>query len=262
MGLFRALTIGAFILLVPLVLVTTNIRIAISEKAVYDYSVRHYGAERASGISEAELIFANGQINDYLVHGRSGALSITVIDQGGDAVPLFNIRETAHMADVRDLVQVLFGVQIVAVGALMGLAVMMLVLWPPRALAAAALYGSVLTAIILGLASMIAMSGFDAAWSQFHVIAFANDFWELDPDTDHLIQMFPEAFWFDVTMMIGVGTLFEAVLISGGSVAYLVLSRTKEEPKVIPEERPELPRPQLAAHPPRIAPPDPRHYLR
>ena len=262
MGLFRALTIGAFILLVPLALVTTNIRIAISEKAVYDYSVRHYGAERVSGISEAELIFANGQINDYLVHGRSGALSITVIDQADDAVPLFNIRETAHMADVRDLVQVLFGAQVVAVGALMGLAVMMLVLWPPRALAAAALYGSVLTAIVLGMASMIAMSGFDAAWSQFHVVAFANDFWELDPDTDHLIQMFPEAFWFDVTMMIGVGTLFEAVLISGASVGYLVLSRSREEPRELPEPRPSLPRPELAAHPPRIAPPDPRHYLR
>ena len=48
MGLFRALTIGAFILVVPLALITTNIRVAISEKPVYDYAVRHYGAQEAS----------------------------------------------------------------------------------------------------------------------------------------------------------------------------------------------------------------------
>ena len=262
MGLFRALTIGALILLVPLALITTSIRIAISEKPVYDYAVRHYGAEEASGIPETELIGANGQIHDYLVHGRSGALSITVLDQGGDAVPLFNIRETAHMADVRDLVQVLFGVQVIAIAALIALAVTMLVLFPPRALAAAALYGSVLTAGILGLTSLVALSGFDAAWSRFHVIAFANDFWELDPDTDHLIQMFPEAFWFDITMLIGAAVMLEAVLISAISTAYLVLSRPRERPRTVPEPRPGLPRPQLEGRPRPIAPPNPKHYLR
>jgi len=262
LGLFRALTIGALILVVPLALITTNIRIAISEKPVYDYSVRHYGAEEASGIPESELLSANGQIHDYLVQGRSGTLSITLVDQGGDVVPLFNIRETAHMADVRDLVQVLFGVQVVALGALIALAVTMLVLFPPRALAAAALYGSVLTAGILGLTSLIALSGFDSAWSQFHVIAFDNDFWELDPDTDHLIQMFPEAFWFDITMLIGAATMFEAVLISGASTAYLILSRPREGPRALPEPRPGLPRPQLEERPRTIAPPNPKHYLR
>jgi integral membrane protein (TIGR01906 family) len=185
-----------------------------------------------------------------------------VLDQGGEPVPLFNIRETAHMADVRDLVQVLFAVQALALGGLVALAVVMLVLWPPRALAAAALYGSVLTAGILALASLVSLSGFDAAWSQFHVIAFANDFWELDPDTDHLIQMFPEAFWFDITMLIGAVTMAEAVLISAASVGYLLISRPKEEPRVQHDPRPALPRPPLEERSRHIPPPNPKHYLR
>jgi hypothetical protein len=78
-GLFRVLTIGAFILAIPLALITTNIRVAISEKPVYDYAVRHDGAEEASGIPESELLRANGQIHDYLIHGGL-ALSITVLD--------------------------------------------------------------------------------------------------------------------------------------------------------------------------------------
>jgi integral membrane protein (TIGR01906 family) len=166
------------------------------------------------------------------------------------------------MADVRDLVSVLFAVQAVALGALLALAVAMLVMWPPRALAAAALYGSVLTAGVLALSSIVSISGFDAAWSQFHVIAFANDFWELDPDTDHLIQMFPEAFWFDITMLIGAATMAEAVLISAASAGYLVMSRPKEEPRVTHGPRPALPRPALEERPRPIAPPNPKHYLR
>lgn len=262
MGLFRALTIGAFILAVPLALLTTNIRVAISEKPVYDYSVRHYGAEEAAGIPESELLRANQQIHDYLLNDRPGALSITVVDKRGDAVSLFNVRETAHMADVRDLVSVLFLVQALAIGAVIALAVVMLALWPPRALAAAALSGSALTVAILALTSLISLSGFDAAWSQFHGIAFANDFWELDPDTDHLIQMFPESFWFDVTMLIGAATMLEALVISAVSLGYMMVSRPREDSSPKHEPRATRLRPPLRQRPRPIAPPDPRHYLR
>jgi len=262
LGLFRALTIGAFILAVPLALLTTNIRVAISERPVYDYSVRHHGAAEAAGIPESELLRANGQIHDYLINDRPGALSITVVDKGGEVVSLFNVRETAHMADVRDLVSVLFRVQALAIGVLIALAVVMLALWPPRALAAAALSGSALTIAILALASLISLSGFDAAWSEFHGIAFANDFWELDPDTDHLIQMYPESFWFDITMLIGAATLLEALVISALSLGYMVVSRPRDDSSPKHEHRPARLRHPLREHPRPIAPPDPRHYLR
>ncbi len=252
------MAVVAFILALPVALITTNIRISISEKGVYDYAVENYGAEQASGIPESELLRANGEIHDYLVNQRSGALSPTVTNNNGEAEALFNVRETAHMADVRDLVGALFQAQLLAVALTLALAVLILVLFPPRALAAAAFYGAVLTAAFLGVASLIALSGFDAAWSQFHGIAFTNDFWELDPDTDHLIQMYPESFWFEITMLIGIVTLLEAVIISGVSAIYLVLTRPPEEPKFLPEPRPDLPRPEhLRA---RIGTPDPRHY--
>jgi integral membrane protein (TIGR01906 family) len=259
LGLFRALVIGAFIVALPLALISTNVRVAISEKAVYDYSVRHYGAVEASGIAEQELIQANGEIHDYLTNQRDGPLAPVALNATGQPEALFSVRETAHMADVQALVAVLFTVQVLALGALVALAVVMLVLWPPRALAAAALYGSVLTACVLVLSSVVAMSGFDSAWSQFHVLAFANDFWELDPQRDHLIQMYPETFWFDITMLIGVATLFEAVVISGACAGYLALSRPRYEPRLLPEPREMPPRPDLRQ---RIGPPDPRHYTR
>lgn len=259
MGLFRSLVIGLFIVAIPLVLITTNIRVAISEKAVYDYSVRNYGAEENSGIPEGELIRANGEIVDY-VTGGEGPLSITVTNSAGEREPLFNARETTHMADVRDLVGAMFVAQIASVALVLTLAVVMVVLWPPRALAAAALYGAVLTAGVLAAVGLLAVTGFDGAWSQFHGVFFTNDLWKLDPDTDHLIQMFPEEFWYRATLVLGAATLFEALLIAAASSAYLLFS------KPVPVEQPERPRPEVAGGPghgrPRLPRPNPRQILR
>jgi integral membrane protein (TIGR01906 family) len=259
-GHFRALVIGLFILSIPLALITTNVRVAISETAVYDYAVQHYGAAERSGIPESELLRANGEIQRYLTHDTSGPLAISVKDKTGKDISLFNARETAHMGDVQDVVQLLFAVQVASIALLLTLAVVLLVLWPPRALFAAALYGSLLTGGIMGMAAFIALTGgFDAAWSQFHGIVFSNDFWKLNPATDHLIQMFPEAFWQRITTMIGAFTLFEAGLISVISLVYLRHSRPEAEPVVI-KPQPQLPGP--AGHSrPRLAPPDTRHYL-
>ncbi|HEU4758558.1 MAG TPA: TIGR01906 family membrane protein [Dehalococcoidia bacterium] len=261
MGLFRSLGIGLFILALPVALIATNIRFAASEPRVYDYSVRQYGAASAASIPEAELLRANRGLVRYLTADDVGPLRIEVRDSRGRTESLFNARETAHMADVRALFQALFKVQVIALAVALSLAVLMLVWWPVRALAAAALFGSLLTMGVIGLAGAVAMTGFDSAWSQFHFLAFSNDFWRLDPNTDHLIQMFPEPFWRDITTLIGAFTLLEALLIGGLAFAYLIATKPHGEPKVVPEPRPRLPRPPVAQPPPRIPPPQPRHYI-
>ena len=146
----------------------------------------------------------------------------------GTTVPLFSARETAHMTDVRDLVQMLFTVQAMSVAAVLTLAVMTIAIWTPRALAMAALCGVLVTGGLLGTAGTVAASGFDSAWTEFHVVAFSNDFWQLNPTRDHLIQMYPEAFWFEITALIVTATLLEAALIGGAAAAYLWLSRPRE----------------------------------
>ena len=146
---FVSLTIALFIAAIPIALIATNIRVAISEQDVYDYSVREYNAAEVSGIPESELLRANGEIKEYLTAEQAGELAIKVRNDRGATVPLFSARETAHMADVRDLVQMLFTVQLVSVLAVLTLAVM-IVIWSPRALATAALCGALLTGGLLG----------------------------------------------------------------------------------------------------------------
>lgn len=228
LGLFRTLVIGLFILTIPVALITTNIRVAVSEQRVYDHAVRSHGADDVSGIPESELLRANGEIKLYLTADNTGPLAIEVRNRRGEFEPLFSARETAHMADVRELMRGLFTAQVASVLAVISFAVVVLATTSTRTMARAALRGALLTGGILLGAGIVAASGFDSAWTQFHQIAFTNDFWELNPRTDHLIQMFPEAFWQEITALIVLATLLEALLIGGASAVYLVMSHPRE----------------------------------
>ena len=72
---------------------------------------------------------------------------------------------------------------------------------------------------------MFAAFGFEAALERFHELLFTNDLWRLNPRTDHLIQMFPEAFWRDATFMLGALCLIQAALIAAVAGIYLLSSR-------------------------------------
>lgn len=259
MGLFRVLAIGLFILAIPVALITTNIRVAVSEQRVYDHAVRSYDAAEISGIPEAELLRANGEIKRYLTTDETGSLAIDVRNSQGEIEPLFNSEETAHMSDVRGLIRSLFAVQVASVLTALVLAAVLAIL-SPRSLARAALQGALLTGGILMGAGVVAASGFDSAWTQFHQVSFSNDFWELNPRTDHLIQMFPEAFWQEITTLIVMATLLEAFLIVGASVVYTLVTRPQEAELVA---SPTLAVAGTTGDPrPKLAPPNPRHIFR
>jgi integral membrane protein (TIGR01906 family) len=256
LGLFRSIAFALLVLAIPVTLVATNIRFAASEVRVYDYSVREHNAAAAARIPESELVRANHELVSYFKADDPGPLNIDVTNTSGDQEPLFNAREIAHLADVRDLFQGLFTVQLLAVALTLGLAVALLAASPLRLLARALLYGSLLTVALIGAGAALAYLGFDSAWRQFHFLAFTNDLWELDPARDHLIQMFPRDFWYDITLLIGAFTLLEALLIGGAAGAYLYLARPDEQGEerlpLTAERRPLEPRP-------RIPPPRPRH---
>jgi len=259
LGLFRTLVIGLFILAIPAALITTNIRVAVSEQRVYDHAVRNYDAAEASGIPESELLRANGEIKRYLTADYPGTLAIEVRNRQGETEPLFSAQETAHMADVRELVHGLFIAQVGSVLAVLTLAVVMLARYTTRTLARAALRGALLTGGILGGAGILVASGFESTWTQFHQLAFSNDFWQLDPRTDHLIQMFPEAFWQEITTLIVMATLLEAFLIVSASVVYLLLSRPADA-ELVGLPTPAIAEPARQSHP-KLASPNPRKFF-
>lgn len=228
LGLFRSLAFGLLVAAIPVALLTTTVRFAASEPRVYDYSVREYNAEAASRIPEGELVRANRELVSYFTADKAEPLHVVVTNDGGQEEELFNARETAHLADVRDLFQALFTVQVMSVALVLTLAVALLLTSTVRTLVRGALYGSMLTVSLVGASGILAATGFDSAWQQFHFLAFTNDLWELNPATDHLIQMFPRNFWFDITLLLGAFTMLEALLIGSMAGAYLYVSQGRE----------------------------------
>src|SRR5207247_9541713 len=114
-----------------------------------DCSVKTYDAASRSGIPESELIQANGEIHHYLTAEDPPPLAINVTNSRGVSGSLFTAKETAHMADVRDLVQMAFTVQVISAAVVLTLATLLLVLGPPRLLAIAGLGGALLTGGVL-----------------------------------------------------------------------------------------------------------------
>jgi integral membrane protein (TIGR01906 family) len=237
LGFVRQFSAILFVIALPVALVTTNVRVAANEPRVYEYATDHYHTDATTGIERSELLRASGDLRDYFNGDDGGPVFIRVRRQG-ELVSLFNQRETQHLQDVRSLFQTTFRVQEVAVVFVLAYVVLVF-LWARegslRGLATQVLASGVLGLIFIAVAGGIAMAGFDAAFERFHLIAFDNDLWQLDPATDHLIQMFPEAFWQDITVLVGFATLLELGLLAVVAAAYLGVTRPEESPFALPE---------------------------
>ncbi len=227
----RNLAAIIFVVSLPLALITSNVRFAANEGRLYEHGFDKYDAAARTGIDRDELSRAGRELRAYF-NNNAETVSIRIME-GGREVSLFNERETAHLHDVKNLFRLTFRVQEATLVFVLAY-VAAVFLWARerslRSLAAQTLGASLLTvAIIVGL-GVVALTGFDRAFEEFHVISFNNDLWRLNPRTDHLIQMFPEDFWFDATMFVGILTLVEAGILGLVSGAYLILSRRRGVP--------------------------------
>ncbi len=227
-----------FILAVPVFLITSNVRFVAGDTWFHQRGFRDHNVDQVTGISFEELDASDEDLVRYFEDDRSTLRIQVTID--GQETSLFNEEETRHMRDVKTLMRAVYRLNEVSLAVILAYAGGV-VLWSrertPRDLARYALFGvGVGLALVAGVGAL-AVTGFDAAWTAFHEVAFRNDAWQLDPDTDRLIQMFPEPFWQDMTLLVASLTAAEALLLVAVAVSYLVFGR--ERPRA-PEAELEL----------------------
>jgi integral membrane protein (TIGR01906 family) len=230
----RSLALFLFVALIPVTLVTTNVRFAANEGRLYEYGFDKYDVETRTGLPRDDISRAGRELRRYF--NNDEATISALVEEEGREVSFFNERETAHLRDVKDLFQLTFGIQELGVAYAFTYVVGVFI-WARegslRRLATQVLVGSLVAIVAILALTVVALLGFDRAFEQFHFIAFNNDLWRLDPRTDRLIQMFPEGFWFDVTMLVGLLTLAEAALLALGSGLYLGLTRRRRTTVVL-----------------------------
>lgn len=133
----------------------------------------------------------------------------------GDA-PLLSAGERSHLADVGNLLR---AVLVAGLGGLLALAFVRVRrrTWLRVAIrdGAALIVGGALAA-----AAAFALA-FDATFAFFHGLFFAAGTWTFNPETDRLVQLYPQDFWVLAAL------LFCLVLAAFSLLAYRMTARTK-----------------------------------
>jgi integral membrane protein (TIGR01906 family) len=165
--------------------------------------------------TEDRLMYAPYTLQ-YLLNGEDIAfLGGLRFPDGSD---LYTVRELQHMRDVKTVAQLAYMTAIIV--GLLAIVAIYILLHQFRSLAAVALIrGSVLAVSLVAAIVVAAVISWNTFFSSFHSVFFASGTWQFEY-SDTLIRLFPEQFWFDAGIAIGVMT-------AGGSGVIWVFARRK-----------------------------------
>ena len=154
-----------------------------------------------------------------------------------DGSPAFTEREIVHMQDVRTLVGALYWYHLGALALILVVAVSFRRSSTSRGLLPRALLaGGLLTLGGALLLVILMLAAFDWLFENFHTAFFEGDTW-LFPTTDTLIRIYPETFWSDFSIVLGVLTVVQALALAGGSWWWLRRGRHVSPAAALEESR-------------------------
>jgi integral membrane protein (TIGR01906 family) len=203
------------VLAIPFVLVGYNLRGVALEQRFYLTEFARYRIGAQTGLGNDELRIVADAFIDYF-QAPPGRMNLQLA-RGGTLQPLFNERELTHMEDVQGLIRGIFRIQELAFAyvvlyLLVGLAVQRRA-FLSRAVRVLALGGGLTVALFVVLGAL-ALVDFSELFLQFHLVSFANDLWQLDPERDYLIRLFPQEFFQDAALRIAALTMLQALAIA------------------------------------------------
>ena len=170
-------------------------------RSFYESEYAKLDTARQMGMTQADLMEATDTLLDYLKDRRDDLDLQTTVN--GQAVEMFDMREKAHMVDVKALYRTAMTAARAAAVAAAVLALLLIFAARRHRKAAlgGVLWGFGLFAVLLGAAAVYAAVDFDSFWRSFHELLFDNDLWLLYAD-ERLIQMVPEQFFSDLVFRI------------------------------------------------------------
>jgi integral membrane protein (TIGR01906 family) len=163
--------------------------------------------------SRANAAVWTGYTPDQLRTATDGILNDLYLGNGGFAVavngvPVLDARERQHMQDVRGVFVVFWAL------VLAGAVVLAAASWRSRRARwfwRAVGWGATVTGIGVIVLGAIAFVAFDALFEVFHRLFFAGGSYTFDPRSERLVQLFPDAFWFETSIFLGGVVLLLAV---------------------------------------------------
>ncbi len=168
-----------------------------------------------TGFREAELRRVTDAILADLVVGPPAF----DVEFGGQ--PVLNERERGHMADVRG---VFVGLAVLAVVSVVVLGAALRLVRPPAAVWKAIRAGAVALSVGVVVVGVVGLVAFEAAFEVFHRLFFAGGTYTFDPSTERLVQLFPQRFWFETALAVGI-----AILLLAAGTTWVATRRVRSE---------------------------------
>lgn len=208
MKALSALSIVLFVICIPTLLITTNLRFAANEIRLYEYGFNKYDVSAATGLEDIELRDFAGRMINYFNSD----------DELFDT-ELFNERELTHLKDVKGLIRLSYYLQLAsAIYITLYIAVNFVVkrrsFW--RDFIQRLVWGCGTTVALLALFGFWAVTDFDSLFLLFHLVGFSNDLWQLNAG-DTMLLMFPQGFFYDAALFVAAATIVEAIIIAGAA---------------------------------------------
>lgn len=198
-GIYRTLS-WLVMLLTPIALVLTSVRLLLTPAFLpFEYNMPGFPQD-AYGFTKEERLYWSRYALDYLLNDAG-------IEYLGDlrfasGAPVYNPRELQHMLDVKNAIQIMLSVWYWTLTALV-----LLALWAwlgnwvgayRRGLGR----GGWLTAGLLAAIMVFVLLSFNAFFVAFHNVFFQPGTW-MFYYSDTLIRLFPERFWQDIFIYVG-----------------------------------------------------------
>ena len=199
-----------FASVLPVFLIAINVGYITDSDWLYTYNWWRNGIPERTGLPIEELDSAADQVKEYF---RNDAERLDVrVNTTRGVISLFDEREVLHMIDVKDLMRYVASVSVwtgivLALCAVVGLTIRRRNFFSSlsRWLRWCALVWGILIAAVV----VIAIIDFTWIFTQFHLLSFANDLWQLDPFRHYLLLLFPERFFLEATLFISLLTVIE-----------------------------------------------------
>jgi integral membrane protein (TIGR01906 family) len=215
-----------FIICIPLLLITTNLRFAVNDIQLYEYGFNKYNVSEESGLAKGNLTEIAQKLITYFNS-----------DEEYVNISVYNQRDIDHLKDVKGLIQLVYRLQFASLAYIVVYILFTFLLlggafW--RQLARRIIWGSGTTIAILAVLGFIALVDFDQLFLLFHLVSFRNDLWQLYPG-DTLLAMFPEGFFNDAALFIAGAAILEAIIIGIAAWGFLRW-KGKAKPEPTPQQ--------------------------
>lgn len=203
---------GIIVVGVPILLVLFGVRLVMTDAFLrLEYLREGFPRDVYGFTTEDRLYYAPFALN-YLLNGEDISY-LSDLEFLDTRQPLFNARELRHMFDVKRVTQAAFTVAVVlAITVLASMLTLRFRHGSRDRLRYALMRGAYATFALIILIVVLAVVGWEIFFTGFHRLFFEGDTW-LFSWSDTLIRLFPEQFWFDAAIAIGVLTIFGALLI-------------------------------------------------